>query len=126
MSISTNILSDLTRKAVIVGERYPGAGYHGTGHQIRNTIHVMAAGLKGRISLEASLVVDPLEKDWFPVMIDGEQYIEFDGMTGSRGFTVLGRFLWIRAKLDRRYLRTGSSDDEIIADSGILNGVLLK
>lgn len=88
----------------------------------------------GRIIVEATLVTDPAEADWFPVQltsanagadIDGgtadsvSNYAQYPldpsnpsdahGDTGTFGWTLRGNFVWIRARVDRSYLADTSN-----------------
>lgn len=92
------------------------AGYYSTA--INGGWHTVAADLldfTGRIYIEASLVANPTENDWFAVklvdMLDHVQYpvdpnepTDTHGDTGTFGWTFRGNYVWIRARVDRSYL----------------------
>ncbi len=106
------------------------AGYYSTA--VNGGWHTISADLvdfTGRIIIEATLVADPAESDWFAVQltsanavgdIDGgtadnaSNYAQYPqdpdaptdahGDTGTFGWTLRGNFVWIRARIDRSYL----------------------
>lgn len=78
------------------------------------TVSITANNLQGRVYIEGSLVADPSENDWFKIDIPGisTEYIEFPYLNGNTvgnvttvGFNFKGNITWIRARLDRAYLR---------------------
>jgi len=111
------------------------AGYYSTA--VNGGWHTISADLvdfTGRIVIEATLVTDPAETDWFPVQltsanagsdIDGgfadstSSYAQYPldpahptgahGDTGTFGWTLRGNFVWIRARTDRSYLADTSN-----------------
>lgn len=113
-----------------IGIAHRAAGYYSTA--VNGGWHTISADLvdfTGRIIVEATLVTDPAETDWFPVQltsanagadIDGgtadnaSSYAQYPldptaptgthGDTGTFGWTLRGNFVWIRARVDRSYL----------------------
>jgi len=111
------------------------AGYYSTA--VNGGWHTISADLvdfTGRIVIEATLVTEPVEADWFPVQltsanagsdIDGgfadstSSYAQYPldparptgahGDTGTFGWTLRGNFVWIRARTDRSYLADTSN-----------------
>ena len=73
-----------------------------TPSQFTHTIQIKASGFVGRVAVEASLMPEPSDEDWFPLDLGGLPYLECIQPTSkSFGFTVQGRFLWVRAQVDR-------------------------
>ncbi len=79
---------------------------------------------KGRIYVQATLVAEPTEADWFPIQLDtNTDYYEYNTQTsGTVGTTFQGNFVWIRAKVDRDYLGDSEYDSAIhgLFDKAIL------
>ena len=74
----------------------------GTPSQFTHTIQIKTSGFVGRVAVYASLMPTPTEDDWFPLDLNGLPYLECIQPTSkSFGFTVQGRYLWVRAKVDR-------------------------
>ena len=74
----------------------------GTPSQFTHTIQIKTSGFVGRVAVEASLMPEPTEDDWFALDLSGLPYLECIQPTSkSFGFTIQGRYLWVRAKVDR-------------------------
>jgi hypothetical protein len=89
-------------------------GYYGykDGYQ---TIVVYFNSFIGRIYVDASLELDPVEDDWFPVNLTAlNAYKQYDTTTnGTEAFTVQGNFVQIRFRKIRSYISSPSSVGDI-------------
>lgn len=77
------------------GDAFRGDGYYGYADGL-HTVSYFVDGFVGRIKIQATLVTDPQESDWFDV--DGTSY--GDGTTPvstPTGISFTGNFVWIRA-----------------------------
>ena len=74
-----------------------------------HTVAVTVQAFHGRVLIEATLVEEPTDVDWFPIRLSGTgDALEFPfpedittGTTGTFAFTFRGRFRWLRARMDR-------------------------
>lgn len=127
---ATTLLNGDAAQLNQTGSAQRAAGYYSTA--VNGGWHTISADLvdfTGRIIIEATLVADPAEADWFEVQltsanaggdIDGgtadtaSNYAQYPqdpnnptgahGDTGTVGWTLRGNFVWIRARVDRSYL----------------------
>lgn len=82
-----------------------------------HSVSIKVRNFKGRVYIEATLEPEPSENDWFPIKLEAnELYREYpldpqnpsgenDGDTVTEGFTFKGNYLYIRARIDREYLK---------------------
>lgn len=81
-----------------------GDGYYGFADGL-HTMSFHVSNFTGRISVEATLLENPTESDWFPISLDMDtDYIEFAGETETIGKSFQGNFVYLRVKVDRDYL----------------------
>ena len=98
------------------GEKQKGAGYNNTTGN-SHTVSIGVAAFTGRIYIEGTLAMEPQSNDWvaIPLTPSGQPYVEFPinpscptsgyiGDTGVFGYTFIGNYIWIRARVDRSYL----------------------
>lgn len=139
--ISILMMSDTGGKLNVTGEKVRADGYYGFQDGL-HTISIQVVRLIGRIFIEASLSNNPNEEDWFPINLGGENtYIQFPlsydptikseapvngGETGIYSFNLIGNFIWLRARLNRDYIKTDSDDYEGIVDLGSVSRILLN
>ena len=106
----------LTNKAELTytGDKVKGDGYYGYADGL-HTMSFHFKNFKGRIFVQATLVAEPTEDDWFPIQLDtNTNYYEYNTQTsGTVGTTFQGNFVWIRAKIDRDYLGDAEYDSTI-------------
>jgi|TARA_B110000908_G_C10212269_1_gene430859 hypothetical protein len=85
-------------------EKVKGDGYYG----YADGLHTMSFHYKnftGRISVQATIVEEPTETDWFMIGLQTEtDYTEVTNASGTVGSTFQGNFVWLRVKIDRDYL----------------------
>lgn len=103
--------------ANLTGEACKADGWHGHVRGL-HTVVIQVVNFTGRISIEASLELNPTDADWFPIKLSDEaNYIQFPinpmkptgdydsgGDTSTVGVSFKINALWLRAKLDRTYI----------------------
>lgn len=102
------------------------------------TLAIYIVNFTGRIAIEGSISVDPSDDDWFPIKINGCNYLQYpmnesfptdfngSGDTGVFGFTFKANLVWIRARVVRDYLDVSENDLDEIANLGIVNKILIS
>lgn len=119
---STVIMLTNQNELNYIGSPAKGDGYYGFADGL-HTASFHVRDFIGRIWLQASLVDDPTENDWFNIQLTvANPYYEFDGETTCVGTTFKGNFVWIRTVVDRSYLASTEYD---IATHGILDKATL-
>jgi len=99
-----------------------GDGYYGFSDGL-HTMSFHVANFTGRIHLEATIVEQPTENDWFPIDLDNiTPYLQFSAQTVTKGTSFEGNFVYLRVKVDRSYLGAGSYD---VAQHGAIDKVVL-
>ncbi len=94
-------MSHPASEVVVLGEAVR-ADQSGSPRQFVHTVQIVASNFIGRVSIEASLMPEPGEGDWFPLDLGGRPYLEcLTSTSKSFGFLVQGHFIWVRAKVDR-------------------------
>ena len=82
------------------GEKYKGDGYYGRSDGF-HTVQYNISGFQGKIKMQATLAVNPVETDWFTLDTTEHETIGFanDGPTATgahiKNFT--GNYVWVRA-----------------------------
>lgn len=103
MANSVVILTNQTQMSY-TGSPAKGDGYYGFSDGL-HSVSVHAKSLVARVWLEATLLENPSEDDWFVIEIGKTTpYLEFDGQTITRGVTFTGNFVFLRVSVDRSYL----------------------
>lgn len=88
-------------------------GYYGHSDG-EHTLSVQFSDFLGRIQLEGTLVLEPEETDWFPIALDGDDYIEFTvPQNGTLSYNYRGNIVLSRFKKIRSYLSSTSSIGDI-------------
>lgn len=104
------------------GPAIKGDGYYGFADGL-HTASFHVRNFTGRIWLQATLVDEPTENDWFNIQLTvATPYFEFDHGTECRGSTFTGNFVWVRTVIDRSYLMSTEYD---VALHGILDKAVL-
>ena len=105
MSNSETILSANTHPGVstietVTGEKYKGDGYYGRSDGF-HTVQYNISGFQGKIKMQATLAVNPVEADWFTLDTTEHETIGFanDGpiATGAHIKNFTGNYVWVRA-----------------------------
>ena len=122
-----------------------------TSAQHLHTIQIVASNFRGLVSIEASIMTKPTENDWFYIPLYGNPYIEYPrsldntirayipidlnntgtginalGETSTVGLSFTGRFVWMRAKIDRSTVVPPDATEVMIAQVGIIDRILLN
>lgn len=114
----------------VVGEPVKSGGWY-NGHNGLHTVVIYPNALHGKISIEASLALEPLDTDWFSVPLDGNHTIEFPrnpsipNETHAVGYTFQGKYLWVRAILDRSYILDDMAGEREVTLFGTINRIVL-
>ena len=120
---NTQIVLTNKPELTYTSDKVKGDGYYGYADGL-HTMSFHFKNFKGRIFVQATLVAEPTEDDWFPIQLDtNTNYYEYNTQTsGTVGTTFQGNFVWIRAKVDRDYLGDSEYDSAIhgLFDKAIL------
>lgn len=119
----------------MVGDKVRADGWYGYTDGL-HTVALYLVNFTGRIYFEASIANDPTDDDWFPVQVDGVEFMEFPqnpgNPTGSTGDTktigrnLVGSFTWLRVGVDRSYLPGTTENDAIYNTFGYVDRVLMN
>jgi hypothetical protein len=111
---NTQIVLTNKPELTYTSDKVKGDGYYGYADGL-HTMSFHFKNFKGRIFVQATLVAEPTEDDWFPIQLDtNTNYYEYNTQTsGTVGTTFQGNFVWIRAKIDRDYLGDAEYDSTI-------------
>lgn len=120
---NTTIVLTNQPELTYTSDKVQGDGYYGYADGL-HTMSFHFKDFKGRIFVQATLVAEPTEDDWFSIQLDtNTDYYEYNTQTsGTVGTTFQGNFVWIRAKVDRDYLGDSEYDSAIhgLFDKAIL------
>ena len=120
---NTQIVLTNKPELTYTSDKVKGDGYYGYADGL-HTMSFHFKNFKGRIYVQATLVAEPTEADWFSIQLDtNTDYYEYNTQTsGTVGTTFQGNFVWIRAKVDRDYLGDSEYDSAIhgLFDKAIL------
>lgn len=111
------MMGNTQQHANLTGEPCKADGWYGFVDGL-HTVVVQVVNFVGRIHIEASLVLEPTEDDWFPIQLTQDtSWLQFPldptlpngdyesgGDTRTVGITFKINALWLRARLDRTYL----------------------
>ena len=104
------------------GPGIKGDGYFGFADGL-HTVSFHVRNFVGRIWLQATLVDDPREDDWFNIQLTvATPYFEYDNDSDCRGSTFTGNFVYVRVIVDRSYLQSTEYDADV---HGILDKAVL-
>lgn len=119
---STQIMLTNRNELSYIGPAIKGDGYFGFADGV-HTVSFHVRNFKGRIWLQASLVEEPTEADWFNIRLTvANDFFEYNYESDCRGMTFNGNFVYIRAVVDRDYLGDTEYD---VRDHGILDKAVL-
>lgn len=110
------MLSDTKELVSVTGPAIKADGWYGNTDGL-HTVAMQVINFTGRIHIEATIVLDPEEDDWFPIELQGSTYVQFPqnpkiptgsyesgGDSGTLGFSFRINAVWLRARMDRDYL----------------------
>lgn len=118
---SVTLLDSTTTEINVTGSKQKGAGFSNT-IGCNHTVSISVANFIGRVYIEGSLASDPGEDDWFPIKLRGNlDYLQFplnpnaptganNGDSGVTAWSFSGNYIWIRARVNRDYLRPVPQD----------------
>lgn len=127
---SVVMLSSTQGHLDVVGDRVKADGWYGFTDGL-HTVAIKAVNFKGRIYFEASIAQDPIAGDWFPIQVDGLDFMEFPAIgatnfSGTVGKNIIGGFTWLRAKIDRSYLVGLPTDAATTNFCGYVDQILMN
>jgi hypothetical protein len=106
----------------------------------RHTIAIHTSAFKGTIHIEATLVAEPTESDWFDAIepihyprgldlsdewFDFEEQVDTEEMDAF-GFTLTGNYTWIRARVTRDGLPAPTTHQSPSQLYGMVDRILLN
>lgn len=103
----------------ITTNKVEGDSYYGYSDGL-HTLAVKYNGFKGRVYVQGTLDLTPVEADWFYIQVPGGVsinsggYKQFptsgtEGYTAQEAYNINGNFAWLRLKFDRSYLGDGTT-----------------
>jgi len=100
---NANIILTNQLEMTYTGAKARGDGFYGFADGL-HTISFHVNNFTGRIHLDATLVENPTESDWFPISLEiNTPYIQFDASSVTKGVSFVGNFVYVRARVDRAY-----------------------
>jgi hypothetical protein len=119
---SSNIVLTNKNELTYTSDAVKGDGYYGFADGL-HTMSFHVSNFTGRIHLEATIVEQPTENDWFPIDLDNlAPYLQYTAETTTKGSTFEGNFVYLRVKVDRAYLGAGSYDKAL---HGVIDKVVV-
>jgi hypothetical protein len=119
---SSNIVLTNKNELNYTSEKVKGDGYYGFADGL-HTMSFHVSNFTGRIHLEATIVEDPAETDWFPIDLGNlTAYLQFTAETATKGSSFEGNFVYLRVKVDRAYLGAAAYD---VATHGAISKVVI-
>jgi len=119
---SSNIVLTNKNELTYTSDAVKGDGYYGFADGL-HTMSFHVSNFTGRIHLEATIVEQPSENDWFPIDLDNlAPYLQYTAETTTKGSTFEGNFVYLRVKVDRSYLGAGSYDKAL---HGVIDKVVV-
>lgn len=113
MAVSQIILTNQDALSY-TGEKFKGDGYYGYADGL-HTVSFHVSQFLGRLHLEATLMEEPTEDDWFAIDLSPTvSYLEYSSATSdTQGVTFTGNFVWLRGRVDRSHLTATSYDPTV-------------
>lgn len=93
--MNTLLVSYTNTPGTVTSDKQKGAGYHNITDSLHTLVYSVAS-FKGSIKLQATLLVDPTEADWFDIPeteLGGDSSV----FTAVQPINFTGNFVWIRA-----------------------------
>ncbi len=137
MSKSSIIMLQNTQGGLnVVGIPVRADGWYGYSDGL-HTVAIYLNNFQGRLRFEASIAAEPTEGDWFPVQLNGSEYLSFPqnpmapvgggaGDSGTIGLNIIGSFIWLRVRVDRSYIQPEPTEFSQIDALGYIDRVLLN
>lgn len=127
---SISMMSSTQNQWEVTGDPIRADGWYGMTDGL-HTISAVLVDFKGDLVIEASLVADPQDGDWFMVDCGCSKKLSFPsdgsgvGATKTIGFNVVGSFVWLRARIDRSAIQPKPAEDAI-NDYGFVDRILIN
>jgi len=119
---SSNIVLTNKNELTYTSDAVKGDGYYGFADGL-HTMSFHVSNFTGRIHLQATIVEQPTENDWFPIDLDNlTPYLQFTAETVTKGSSFEGNFVYLRVMVDRAYLGAGSYDKAL---HGVIDKVVV-
>lgn len=136
MDTSLHLLPPLGETINLQGDPLRGAGWYGHTNGL-HTVAIRVTNFQGRIIVQASIVTDPTDDDWFSVLPDAVPYLQYPqrgyvpvlnhpGETSTIGFNITTNAVWLRASVDRDYLIPSLATPQQIMAYGTVDYVLVN
>lgn len=120
----------------MTGEPVRGAGWYGHTTGL-HTVAIRVLNFQGRVSVQATIAVDPTETDWFSVLPNEVAYIQYPqerylvqlpatGETSVLGFNFYSNVVWVRALVSRDYMLYWTLTPPQIMQYGVVDYVKLS
>lgn len=119
---SVTLLSATGTNMNVISDPVKGDSYYGYTDGL-HTVQITYNNYIGRIRIQATLMLDPAEADWFDIVPDNTTgtrfnsngYVQFNADAPadlSEAYTFQGNYAWIRVYADRRHVADGVTYDE--------------
>ena len=92
--LTINTHSGDSNLETITGDKIKGDGYYGRSDGL-HTVQYTYTDFTGKISIQATLAIEPVDEDWFTVI---SKNIEQDTKSEIESFT--GNYVWIKAVVE--------------------------
>ena len=93
--MNTLLVSSTNTPGTVTSDKQKGAGYHNITDSLHTLVYSVTS-FKGSIKLQATLVLDPADTDWFDLSnteLGGDSSV----FTAVQPINFTGNFVWIRA-----------------------------
>ena len=100
---TANIILTNKLEMSYTGDKARGDGFYGYADGL-HTISFHVNNFTGRIYLEATLMENPTELDWFEIALNiTNNYLQFSTDSTCAGVSFVGNFVYVRVRVDRSY-----------------------
>ncbi|MEM4260723.1 MAG: hypothetical protein QXG00_05795 [Candidatus Woesearchaeota archaeon] len=124
------MMNDTSFKKEVIGEKLKSSFWYGY-RQGFYSVQIYFNNFKGRIGIQATLEINPSEKDWFPIYLNSTKpFLEFpklgvnEGQKETETYNFSGNFVWLRAVMDRKNFSFDITSENI-SQFGSINKILL-
>ncbi len=119
------------------GDHVRGAGWYGHTTGL-HTVAIRVVNFHGRIQVQAAITITPIEPDWYSVLPDSVNYIQYPrpgyvplpaqhgGESSILGFNFTTNAVWLRAIVDRSYLIPALATPVQIMEYGTVSYVMVN
>lgn len=126
MKSSELLLSNTSNQLSVTGDKIRADGWYGSKDGL-HTIQITTANFRGRISIQASLALNPGNDDWFYINLSGTQtHLIYEcSESSTKAYNFTGNFVWVRAIMDRDNLGY-TPPPEQLPNFGIVTRIILN